>query len=66
MLCVCAPAGQEQFFLTLGARVGSRTAPPPALSAAEQADLRARAAALAPQYRTEFLPSAPDPLRPPP
>jgi uncharacterized cupin superfamily protein len=55
MLCVCAPAGQEQFFLALGARVGSRTAPPPPLSEAEQADLRARAAALAPRYRTEFL-----------
>jgi quercetin dioxygenase-like cupin family protein len=65
MLCVCAPAGQEQFFLALGARVGSRTAPPPPLSDAEQADLRARAAALAPQYRTEFLPTAPDPPRPP-
>ncbi len=55
MLCVCAPAGQEQFFLALGARVGSRTAPPPRLSDAEQAELGARAAALAPQYRTEFL-----------
>jgi quercetin dioxygenase-like cupin family protein len=59
MLCVCAPAGQEEFFLTLGARVASRTAPPPVLSDAEQADLRARAAALAPHYRTEFLPTAP-------
>jgi quercetin dioxygenase-like cupin family protein len=65
MLCVCAPAGQEQFFLSLGARVGSRTAPPPALGEAEQAALRARAAALAPQYRTEFLPAAHDPPRPP-
>jgi hypothetical protein len=65
MLCVCAPAGQEQFFLALGARVGSRTAPPPSLSDAEQADLRARAAALAPQYRTEFLPPAHDPPRRP-
>ena len=65
MLCVCAPAGQEQFFLTLGAPVGSRTAPPPALSEAEQAALRARAAVLAPQYRTEFLPAVPDPPRHP-
>ena len=65
MLCVCAPAGQEQFFLRLGARVGSRTAPPPQLSEAEQADLGARAAALAPQYRTEFLPAAHEPPRRP-
>jgi quercetin dioxygenase-like cupin family protein len=61
MLCVCAPAGQEQFFLALGARVASRTAPAPALSEAERADLGTRAAALAPQYRTEFLPAAHDP-----
>ena len=61
MLCVCAPAGQEQFFLTLGVRVGSRTAPPPPLSEAAQADLMARVAALAPQYRTEFLPAPHDP-----
>jgi quercetin dioxygenase-like cupin family protein len=65
MLCVCAPAGQEQFFLTLGARVTSRTAPPPPLSQAEQAELRARAAALAPRYRTEFLPAESDPPHPP-
>ena len=65
MLCVCAPAGQEQFFLALGARVGSRTAPPPPLSEAEQAELRARAAALAPQYRTEFLAAAHEPPRRP-
>jgi hypothetical protein len=58
---VCAPAGQEQFFLTLGAPVGSRTAPPPALSEAQQAALRARAAVLAPQYRTEFLPATHNP-----
>ena len=58
MLCVCAPAGPEQFFLALGARVGSRTALPPLLSDAEQADFRARAAALAPQYRSEVLPPA--------
>jgi quercetin dioxygenase-like cupin family protein len=60
-----APPGQEQFFLTLGAPVGSRTAPPPALSEAEQAALRARAAVLAAQYRTEFLPAAHEPARPP-
>ena len=55
MLCVCAPAGQDEFFLALGARVESRTAPAPPLGDVEQTALRARALALAPRYRTEFL-----------
>jgi quercetin dioxygenase-like cupin family protein len=29
MLCICAPAGQEEFFLAVGDRVASRTAAPP-------------------------------------
>jgi hypothetical protein len=61
MLCVCAPAGQEEFFLTLGARVASRTAPPPPTNEAMRAALVARAGALAPQYRTEFLPPTSEP-----
>jgi quercetin dioxygenase-like cupin family protein len=64
MLCICAPAGQDAFFLALGARVESRTAPAPPLSDAEQAALRGRALALAPQYRTEFVAAPHDP--PPP
>jgi uncharacterized cupin superfamily protein len=64
MLCVCAPAGQEQFFSPSAPRREPDRAAA-ALSEAEQAELRARAAALAPQYRTEFLPAAPDPPRRP-
>jgi uncharacterized protein YbjT (DUF2867 family)/quercetin dioxygenase-like cupin family protein len=56
LLCMCAPAGQEQFFLAIGDPVATRTAPPPKLSEAEQAERRARAVALAPQFRTELLP----------
>jgi quercetin dioxygenase-like cupin family protein len=55
LLCMCAPAGQEQFFLAVGDPVESRTAPPPTLSDAERAERRARAEALAPLYRTELL-----------
>lgn len=29
LLCICAPAGQEDFFAEVGARVSSRTEPPP-------------------------------------
>jgi len=54
MLCICAPAGQENFFLAVGAPVPSRTAPAPA--ADEKS--RAKLAALAPLYRTELLPFA--------
>ena len=55
LLCLCAPAGQEELFLAIGDRVESATAPPPPLGDAERAERRARAEALAPRYRTEML-----------
>ncbi|WP_158743606.1 cupin domain-containing protein [Acidisphaera sp. L21] len=55
MLCLCAGAGQEDFFATVGVLVPSRDAPPPVLSPAEQAEKRALAESLAGQFRTEFL-----------
>lgn len=56
LLCMCSPAGQEEFFMQLGAPVASRTEPPPTLDEAGQAAFKAKAEALAPQYRTELLP----------
>lgn len=55
LLCLCAPAGQEEFFKLAGDVVGSRTAPPPKLSEAEKAERLRRIEALAPQFRTELL-----------
>jgi mannose-6-phosphate isomerase-like protein (cupin superfamily) len=56
MLCVCAPAsGQDEFFMTVGDPVDSRTSPPPKLTEAEIGERRKKAAALAAQYRTEFV-----------
>ncbi len=55
LLCLCSPAGQEEFFEQVGVRVATRTTPPPALDAEAQAAFRAKAAELAPKYRTEFL-----------
>jgi quercetin dioxygenase-like cupin family protein len=55
LLCMCTPAGQEEFFMTVGDAVESRTAPPPKLSHAEQAERGQRAKALAARYRTELL-----------
>jgi quercetin dioxygenase-like cupin family protein len=56
MLCMCAPAGQDDFFTRCGDPVSSRTAPPPALSEEEINERRTRAADLAPLYATEMLP----------
>ena len=58
MLCICSPAGQEEFFLEIGVPVATRTTPPPELDQAAQAKFRAKAGALAEKYRTEFLPHA--------
>ena len=55
LLCMCSPAGQEEFFASVGSAVASRTTPPPMLDESAQAALREKAAALASTYRTEFL-----------
>ncbi len=56
LLCLCAPAGQEEFFLLVGQPVATRTEAPPALDADAQAAFIAKSAALAPRYQTELLP----------
>lgn len=55
LLCLCSPAGQEEFFEQIGVAVPTRTTPPPKPSQAEQAAFMAKAKALAPKYRTELL-----------
>ena len=55
MLCLCTPAGQEEFFLAVGFPVASRTAPPPRPSPEEMAEKRKLLAALLPKYRTEMV-----------
>jgi len=55
MLCLCAPAGQEELFMAIGFAVDSRTAPPPKVSAEAQAEKGKLLATLAPKYRTEIL-----------
>jgi len=55
MLCICSPAGQEEFFAAIGDPVATRTAPPPSLDEAAVAARRAKAETLAPRYRTELL-----------
>ena len=58
MLCICSPAGQEEFFLEVGVPVATRTTAPPRLDPAAQAELKTKAEALAAKYRTEFLKEA--------
>jgi quercetin dioxygenase-like cupin family protein len=55
LLCICAPSGQEEFFLRVGVPVATRTTPPPRFGEAAQRDFRAKAVALAPRYRTEVF-----------
>ncbi len=55
LLCMCAPSGQEEFFMAVGVPVATRTTPPPPLDAAAQAAFKVKAEALAPHYRTELL-----------
>ena len=54
LLCLCAPAGQDEFFLAVGIPMESRTSTPPKPSPAEQAETGRRVAALLPKYRTEM------------
>ena len=55
MLCMCTPAGQEEFFTSVGVAVASRDAAPPEMSKEEQAAKGKLAQELAPKYRTEML-----------
>ena len=58
LLCLCSPAGQEDFFRDIGVPVATRTTPPPPLDADAQAAFTAKAQELAPKYHTELLKEA--------
>ena len=55
LLCLCSPAGQEEFFKEVGIPVAHRTEAPRALDEAATRAFIARAISLAPKYRTELL-----------
>ncbi len=55
LLCMCTPPGLDQFFLEIGDRVATRSAPPPVLSEEERGWRAAKAMALAARYRIELL-----------
>jgi len=58
LLCICSPAGQENFFMELGVKVATRTTAPPKLSPDEQAAFMKKAKEITPRYRTELLKEA--------
>jgi quercetin dioxygenase-like cupin family protein len=58
LLCICSPAGQEEFFATVGVAVATRTTAPPTLDPTAQAAFKVKAEALASRYRTEMLQDA--------
>ncbi len=55
LLCICSPAGQEEFFAKVGVPVATRTTAPPTLDPAAEAEFIAKVRAIAPQYKTELL-----------
>jgi quercetin dioxygenase-like cupin family protein len=55
LLCMCTPAGQEEFFELIGDAVPTRTSPPPPLTDAETKERMKRAIELAPRFKTELL-----------
>ena len=61
LLCLCSPAGQEEFFKEVGVAVAHRTDAPPPLDEAATGAFIAKAIALAPKYRTELLLGEPKP-----
>jgi quercetin dioxygenase-like cupin family protein len=56
MLCMCSPAGQDEFFRKIGTPVASRATPAPKMTEDEQKAFMTKAQELAPQYATELLP----------
>jgi quercetin dioxygenase-like cupin family protein len=55
LLCICAPASQEDFFTRVAVPLASRTSPPPPSTPESDAEFKSKAAKLASKYKTEFL-----------
>src|ERR1700679_1350769 len=51
LLCICAPAGQEELFVAVGVPVATRTMPAPKPDQAAEAKMKAKILELLPKYR---------------
>jgi len=58
MICICAPAGNDEFFLEVGVPVPTRTTPPPRLEGEQALQFLRKVKAVAPKYGTELLEKA--------
>jgi mannose-6-phosphate isomerase-like protein (cupin superfamily) len=58
MICICSPAGNDEFFLEVGLPVATRTTPPPRLEGDQMVEFLKKVKAIAPKYRTELLEQA--------
>ncbi len=58
LLCICSPAGLDEFFKEVGTPVATRTTLPPKLDEAQQAAFIKKVMAIAPKYGTEILKEA--------
>ena len=55
MICICSPAGNDDFFLEVGTPVATRTTPRPPLDKEGMAAFLEKAKAVTPKYHTELL-----------
>jgi len=58
MICICSPAGTDEFFIEVGVPVRTRTSPAPELDEAQMAEFLTKVKSIAPKYRTELLEKA--------
>jgi mannose-6-phosphate isomerase-like protein (cupin superfamily) len=58
MICICSPAGNDEFFLEVGVPVPTRTTPPPRLDGEQMVEFLKKVKAIAPKYHTELLDQA--------
>ena len=58
MICICAPAGNDAFFLEVGVPVATRTTAAPRLEGEQQIAFLKKVKSIAPKYGTELLEKA--------
>lgn len=56
LMCVVSPAGLDRQFLEIGARVATRTSPPPPVSEEQKAELMKKIPAIVEKYNGKVLP----------
>jgi quercetin dioxygenase-like cupin family protein len=58
LICICAPAGMDEFFRLVGVPVATRTTPPPKPTPEQMEEMKRKLVELAPRFRTEILSQA--------